>query len=576
MSENIDSRLDPQRILAQAQAAFDRGDLAQAGALVRQVLDVHPNDAGLTHILGVIAHRQNDLAEAERLLQRAIKLGHGKDSFLLLAKIYESVGRDDRALGLYEDVLRALPNDYPTWLGLGGVKERLGDKPGARAAYQKAVDLKPASFEPLKKYTDLIWNEEPGEAVALIGKFLEGVGDIDTRAKILLTYVSQVEQWERIRAGLMPYHCTRMDELFFHYAAPVLDELEAAQRTRLAADPNSVSATNGLATARFCRDDRHTAEKLFHAFPDKIAGHVLDTIRFSPGFHDRLRSAPDSELFKGLPPLNTVTAPVPDPSGVLFLSCDGKYLDMFALPMVISLRENAPATPVHIHVMDASPQTVDNTVRLIEKLAPLRIALSVENPGLGGGKNQPARNYYHAIRFIRLYEQAKVYRCPLWMADVDAVVNRDLAPLFAGMGDHDVAMRVRPGRTEPWNQFNASLVGFAPGERSLAYLRQTAMYLAHFFQQDGLRWGIDQLAMYAVWADMRDRGEAPSVKLLDDRSVDYFQTPEGFIWCNSGVKKFWHLRQLEKGGDTASFGDNRYVPVFEKYWRALQALRTQG
>ena len=44
-------------------------------------------------------------------------------------------------------------------------------------------------------------------------------------------------------------------------------------------------------------------------------------------------------------------------------------------------------------------------------------------------------------RFIRFYQHLKQYDCPLWLMDVDAVVNRDLGALFDRLKGIDAAMR---------------------------------------------------------------------------------------------------------------------------------------
>jgi hypothetical protein len=280
----------------------------------------------------------------------------------------------------------------------------------------------------------------------------------------------------------------------------------------------------------------------------------------------------DADLTASLPPCLNVTPPAPDAAGVLYLACDPVYFTAFALPMLCSVAENSPHTPVHLHVMDAMPEQIAHILNFCKRLAPLRFALSTERPGLQGAPQKEARCYYHAVRFIRFYEHLKLYGCPLWLADVDAIVNRDLGELFALLNGRDAAMRIRPGRLEPWNQFNACVLGASQSDRSRDYHRQVAAYAAHFHQRNGLRWGIDQLAMYGVFADLQDRGGAPDLALLGEREVDYDYRHDGFIWCNSGGKKFQHLRRVASPGklQMADFGGDRFVTAFERYWRTAQ------
>jgi len=54
-------------------------------------------------------------------------------------------GDSRAALALYKRVIQASPTYAPAWRGIGLVHERLGDKPAARAAYQKYLQLAPGA-----------------------------------------------------------------------------------------------------------------------------------------------------------------------------------------------------------------------------------------------------------------------------------------------------------------------------------------------------------------------------------------------------------------------------------------------
>ena len=117
----------------------------------------------------------------------------------------------------------------------------------------------------------------------------------------------------------------------------------------------------------------------------------------------------------------------------------------------------------------------------------------------------------------------------------------------------------------PIYQFNASVVGVAPSDRARAYIHQVAAYIAHFHRRNALRWGIDQLALYAVFADLQDLGTAPALGLLgaDDIALDHQR--RSTFWTAVGAQKFNFLEREARGA----------APVETDYAAAFAAYRNQ-
>jgi len=467
--------------------------------------------------------------------------------------------------------LNALPQNFDALMRLAAVRTRLGDDVGATDCYRRAVEVRPNDLTAVEKYTDGIWKDDPERAVKLREALVAAVwDDVPARISALYMLICQKEWSERLKRGQMPYHALSLDELFFHHAQKYLLDLQTAAATRLAEKPDDVHAIRSLGFARFAQKDRRGAETLFRSVAaQKKGGSIFDTVMFTPEFYDHLRETTDEQLFNGLPPLMHLTPFTPNPAGVLYLSCDYQYLHAFALPMILSLQERSPQAQIHVHIMDATKREASCALAMLDRMPSLRFALSTERSGLRGAPLPEARNYYHAVRFVRFFQHMQLYRSPLWLMDVDAVINRDLSDLFELLNDRDVSMRIRPGRLEPWNQFNACVVGAGTTDASFEYFRLIAAYIAYFYQHKKLQWGIDQLAMYGAFADMQDRGRAPSLALLDDRAVDYDYHDDGYVWCNSGGAKFRHLQRLSNpdAPTLASSDENRFKIIFEEYWK---------
>lgn len=561
-------------VAKEAERAIERGDWAAAEASLRKCVDLQPDNVKVREYLGLSLGKLSRHQESVEVLEPLLAKGVQITTIIFLAEQYEALGRTNEAWHYYKQFLKKAPKHAYGWMKFGQLKDRLGDKPGARECYRQAYESNPDDIDVTSKYTNAIWAVDPEKALGYTERLLDVYKDNpEYLCAALNVAICQKEWYERIKRGLMPYHAYRLDELFFDHALEHVKSLEATYRRLLAAKPDNPSARVGMGTALFCLKDFAGAEAIWNTVPTKTAGHILETVRFSPAFYDELRGMSDADLTRSLPPLIEVTMPQPDPKGVLYLSCNYQYFYAFALPMIVSSRERSPETPVHVHIMDADEEKTQFAHALLKKLAPLKFALSVERPGLKEG-SMPARCYYHAVRFIRYYEHLQMYNCPLWLMDVDAVVHSNLGGLFGMLEGHDVAMRIRPGRMEPWNQFNACIVGGSQTPASLEYFRLIAAYVAHFHQRGMLRWGIDQLAMFGVFMDMQARGAAPSLQLLGEREVDYDYREDGFVWCNSGASKFHHLRRVSNPGAAASSDPekSKFADVFEQRWREVQAL----
>lgn len=553
--------VSPDQLARESQAAIARKDWGAADDLLRQLLTITPDDAAVLLNLGLTAYRQGALAEAERFLNKAALRGAGQESWLLLGHVYAAQRRGAEALRAFKAVLKADPSHHEALMALGDLRSRNGDRSGARENYRQASAANPQDVDAALKHAEHLWDEDPESAVAITLGTLANTGNLQVRARILQAVLWQVEFIERIRRGQMPYHAARLDELFFTYAADHLRDFEStyAALSSASADP---AAKLGLGLARFCLGDRHGAEVLFNAAAPAIAGGILEAARFSPAFHSGLRAMSDDEITHGLPPVTIVRAPVQSAGGVLYLSCDPVYATNFGLPLLCSLREHSPETPVHLHLIDPSSEDTARLVAFCEQLAPLRFALTEERPGLASLPAQDARIYFHAVRFVRFHQALDLYDCPLWMTDVDAITQAPLSGLFARLEGNDIALRIRPGRLEPQNQFSACAIGAAPAAPARAYARQVASYIAHFHQRGHLRWGIDQLALYSVFADLADLGRAPGLGLLGNRDIVLDNHRGGGLWMTAGAQKF---SALEREAQGAGVPQTAYARAFTAY-----------
>ena len=293
-------------------------------------------------------------------------------------------------------------------------------------------------------------------------------------------------EWAQRRAdGLPPYHSVDQNDLGFSTHDPL----------------NAHGLNPGL--QQFLKGNYEEMLDIWKYSFDNIMGCVA----MDEGFIDQLAG----KAFDGLP-MVTHVRPVPDAERVVYIVCDGKYWEKFGRVLAWSARDQA----VQIHLFDADPA---DAARMIDKGLLPRAGLAVEYPNAGP-------EYYHAVRFIRLRELIETTE--VVMLDADSIVNRFSIPRKA------IAMRLRPARAEPWNQFNASVV--VASNKAMPYWDRVAGYIHHYFEHGRLRWQIDQAALFCVWKTLRHR-YGWRITCLDEKAVDYDYNPEGSIWNNSGSQK---------------------------------------
>ena len=388
----------------------------------------------------------------------------------------------------------------------------------------------------IKAATDR-WSAEPAAAVADLAKLLKRAGDeVDSALPVLEQLIPHKEWHERIKHRQLPYHAASLDELFFRYAKAELREYLRLTEKAITGPSVTVPSVTHRCMALFAAKQWGAVDQLLAHINPMLGRHIWTNVTFKSDVYEALERMSDVEIAASFPPVEY--GAVPEQLGpVIYLACDYQYYLQFARPLLRSLGAQRPGAAVHLHLMDtASPQRKEAHAFT----AQLGLAVSSSSEEMNPRDRadiMTARGYFHAARFVRLLQHIQRYPRELWLLDVDGLINRDPAELFNARGTADVALRVRPGRFEPWNQFNAAVVGAAPTEKAVGYLRLIAAYIAHFHRKSALAWGIDQLAMYGVFRFLQQEHQAPTLALLDDKAVDYDHQADGIVWCNSGGGK---------------------------------------
>lgn len=116
------------------------GDLAAAEINERQAVQWLPGNSEDWSQLGVILAKQKKYEEAAAAFRHAVQL-NPEDVWAMqnVAQSLKGLGRRPEAIREYRHALAVKPRFGLAWLGLGQMLEENGDKAGAEACYQKAV-----------------------------------------------------------------------------------------------------------------------------------------------------------------------------------------------------------------------------------------------------------------------------------------------------------------------------------------------------------------------------------------------------------------------------------------------------
>ena len=557
MNQTSDDRKNQaNRCLREGATALASGHIEEAENAFRSALAIIPDYGPANHNLGLIRLRQGKAAEAEPFLSRAVHSMPSVATLMVLGECYEKLGQIDAAIKCFEPVLVKTPKDANLWSRKGELLERAGLTTDAAKAYQSALAIDPTQVNAAIKLGWILWRDVPSDALALLENALAASkGDLKGQVRLLGTLLLFREWNSRIDADLAPYHAQSLDDMFFPNAQETLLEMKENVSSLLLRnhDDHWARMTEGLAV--FASGDLEGAQQRFMSVGSETGNTMAGSIRFDRSFFDYIASVSDAELLDGLPPVETVKYSKFTNQNVLYMCCDAAYFDAFTKPLLRSLAERGKESQVHIHLMGSPQQHTESSIQFCSELSNVETAISVERPDFNGQNIKFSRAYFHAIRFIRFYYHLQHYSKTLWLMDVDGLFNRPPDEIFESMGAADIAIRVRPGRLEPWNQFNACLVGATPSKAANLYIQRVSAYIAHFYRTGKLPWGIDQLAMYAAFKDLQKRDLAPTLHFLNEKVLDYSYMDEGILWCSSGSTKYTALnrKEVDKDLDASPF-----------------------
>ena len=148
----------PQYTTLLAQAKQQLGDSEGAAQAYRSILQTKPGDLSALQGLSGLLLQQNRSQEAISLLQDTLRTAAQKNPTqpgdvevnsvrLLLGQVYAAQKRDDEAIAIYDDLIKADKQDFRPPLAKAAILRKQGKTEQANSLFKQAAALAPAQYK---------------------------------------------------------------------------------------------------------------------------------------------------------------------------------------------------------------------------------------------------------------------------------------------------------------------------------------------------------------------------------------------------------------------------------------------
>lgn len=228
-----------------------------------------------------------------------------------------------------------------------------------------------------------------------------------------------------------------------------------------------------------------------------------------------------------------------DPRPLLLAACDEGYFGRFGVHLARSSAARSPATRLHLHLFEPSPDTIAVAAALVGEL-PDSVTISHEGPARNPF-GAPKSFYFAAGRFAIGARLRRELTAPIMMIDADGLVARDLTAGFAALGDMKAGFIFQPDNAARYRRILASAVYLGPG--SDEFFTRLADGIGLALRQRG-HYHVDQLGIhYAL------RHPTPTIAPLGLEWSDYRFAPDSLIWSAKGARKEQYEALLAASAD---------------------------
>lgn len=132
------------------------GRLDEAVSILRKALEFNPDHAHALNNLGLVLQEQNRSAEAIGCYRKALEIQPAADTYHNLALALKADGNLDQAASICRQALEIDPENFRTYLILGGLLKGHGQPEAAVSCYQNALRIDPDHAETYNRLGDAL------------------------------------------------------------------------------------------------------------------------------------------------------------------------------------------------------------------------------------------------------------------------------------------------------------------------------------------------------------------------------------------------------------------------------------
>jgi len=499
---------DPRTLVTLAKTLLPRGQFDACAAAARHALQTCPT-AAVLQILAESLWLLNAFDECDAVLEQLI-----------------GVVSDDTVEWAYRRRAK--------------IKSRQGDHGTAQEILRDAHRRFPQNYNLLAGYTDLLAVTDAAAASAELRRAIESIANPSARSFLLKRMTLYGIAERRRQKGLSPESACSWQDVCTWRDPEGLAALTASLREEAAKPTIRIEALMDLGSCAAAGMNWEEAERYFGHVRRSQPGTFADIANFDPALYASLETKTDEMLFGDLPPVADILRRSPASDTSIFLASDPKYHAAFTGPLLrtLDLSTYRAIPHIHVHLLDGEMREWQEVATELASLKRLSVSLSAEASRAKEQGPVYARIYYHAIRFIRFYQEVKRSNRPSWILDVDVNILRDPEAGLSVLPHFDLAVSGLPQVFDPWGKLMAACVGISPTPAGLRYARLVAAYVAHTKTMGLWRWNVDQMAMFTALAHLDRAGGMPTTFFLQPDFVCLNSERTGLFQFPSGINKY--------------------------------------